>query len=149
MDRHGNTVAQAELIPMQLGRSARRCAPASSAIPFDTLNEGDFLINNDRSRAASTFRRLHLHPIFVGGRVVGFSARGAPSRSRRWRARPQHPCQRRLSGGHPLPAQQVQLPDDWNGGSSNVWFTANVRVPDLTSRLQCAVRRECHRVVLA
>ena len=34
MDRHGNTVAQAELIPMQLGPDRRdACAPASGAIP--------------------------------------------------------------------------------------------------------------------
>jgi len=47
LDRHGNVVAQAELIPMQLGPIGATFRPCAELFPTDTLVEGDFYINND------------------------------------------------------------------------------------------------------
>ncbi len=47
LDRHGNVVAQAELIPMQLGPIGATFRPCADLFPTDTLVEGDFYINND------------------------------------------------------------------------------------------------------
>ncbi|MCG8692746.1 MAG: hydantoinase B/oxoprolinase family protein, partial [Minwuiales bacterium] len=47
LDRHGNVVAQAELIPMQLGPIGATFKPCAELFPPEELVEGDFYINND------------------------------------------------------------------------------------------------------
>src|SRR5258707_11794425 len=73
MDRHGNTVAQAELIPMQLGPIGETLRACLKRHPVDTLNEGDFLINNDPFEGGQHIPDVFIFtPIFVAGRVGGF-----------------------------------------------------------------------------
>ncbi len=75
MDRDGNTVAQAELIPMQLGPIGETLRACLKRHPVDTLREGDFLINNDPFEGGQHIPDVFIFtPIFVGGRVVGFGA---------------------------------------------------------------------------
>ena len=56
MDRHGNTVAQAELIPMQLGPIGETLRACLRRHPVETLKEGDFLINNDPFEGVTSVR---------------------------------------------------------------------------------------------
>ena len=75
MDRHGNTVAQAELIPMQLGPIGETLRACLKRHPVETLKEGDFLINNDPFEGGQHIPDVFIFtPIFVDGCVVGFGA---------------------------------------------------------------------------
>ncbi|HEY0912590.1 MAG TPA: hydantoinase B/oxoprolinase family protein, partial [Bradyrhizobium sp.] len=47
LDDGGNTIAQAELIPMQLGTIGHVFQPALALYPKETLSEGDFFVMND------------------------------------------------------------------------------------------------------
>ena len=44
LDRHGNVVAQAELIPMQLGSIGATFKPCAKLFPPVTLEEGDLIL---------------------------------------------------------------------------------------------------------
>ena len=134
MDRHGNTVAQAELIPMQLGPIGETLRACLKRHPVETLKEGDFLINNDPFEGGQHIPDVFIFtPIFVAGRVVGFGASVAHHLD--------------LGGGAPglnihasdvyqegirFPPSRYSFEHDWNGGSFERLVTANVRVPDLT-----------------
>src|SRR5476651_343655 len=134
MDRNGNTVAQAELIPMQLGPIGETLRACLRRYPAETLKEGDFLINNDPFEGGQHIPDVFIFtPIFVSGRVVGFGASVAHHLD--------------LGGGAPglnihasdvyqeglrFPPSKYDFQRDWNGGSFERLVTANVRVPDLT-----------------
>lgn len=134
MDRHGNTVAQAELIPMQLGPIGMTLRACLKRHPAETLREGDFLINNDPFEGGQHIPDVFIFtPIFVDGQVVGFGASVAHHLD--------------LGGGAPglnihasdvyqeglrFPPSRYNYNTDWNGGSLERLVTANVRVPDLT-----------------
>src|ERR1700741_944299 len=143
MDRHGNTVAQAELIPMQLGPIGETLRACLRRHPVDTLKEGDFLINNDPFEGGQHIPDVFIFtPIFVGARVVGFGASVAHHLD--------------LGGGAPglnihasdvyqeglrFPPSRYNYVSDWNGGSFERLVTANVRVPPPTTgdfNAQCA-----------
>ena len=47
LDKFGRVVAQAELIPIQLGSITHTFKACLEHHPLDTLCDGDFLINND------------------------------------------------------------------------------------------------------
>jgi len=134
MDRHGNTVAQAELIPMQLGPIGMTLRACLKRHPIETLREGDFLINNDPFEGGQHIPDVFIFtPIFVDRQVVGFGASVAHHLD--------------LGGGAPglnihasdvyqeglrIPPSRYSYTSDWNGGAFERLVTANVRVPDLT-----------------
>ena len=136
IDRDGNTVAQAELIPMQLGpigETLRACLRAPSRrdaegrrLPTSTTT---------RSRAASTCttssssRRSSSSGAGRGLRRLG----GASSRPRRRRAGPQHPMPPTSTrkGCASRPRATISSTTGTAARSSGC-VTANVRVPDLT-----------------
>ena len=133
-DRHGNVVAQAELIPMQLGSIGATIQPCLARYPVETLEEGDFLINNDPYHGGQHLPDVFIFsPIFVEGRVVGFSASIAHHLD--------------LGGGNPglnasardvyqegviIPPSKYSERRDWNGGAFERLLAANVRVPAQT-----------------
>ena len=47
LDLDGNVVAQAELIPLQLGSITHTFEACAATVPLEELGEGDFYINND------------------------------------------------------------------------------------------------------
>src|SRR5690606_21095997 len=68
LDRHGNVVAQAELIPMQLGPMADTFRACAELFPVDTLVEGDFYINNDPFAGGQHLQDVFIYqPIFYEG----------------------------------------------------------------------------------
>jgi len=134
MDRFGNTIAQAELIPMQLGPIGMTLRACLARHPVETLQPGDFLINNDPFEGGQHIPDVFIFtPIFVEGQVVGFGASVAHHLD--------------LGGGAPglnihasdvyqeglrFPPSRYQFERDWNGGALERLVAANVRVPDLT-----------------
>ncbi len=133
-DRHGHVVAQAELIPMQLGSIGATIQPCLALYPAETLADGDFLITNDPYNGGQHLQDVFIFtPIFVEGRVVGFSASIAHHLD--------------LGGGNPglnassrdvyqegliIPPSKYNEARDWNGGGLERLIAANVRVPDQT-----------------
>ena len=134
LDRHGNVVAQAELIPMQLGPIGTTFAPCAALYPPETLEEGDFYINNDPYHGGQHIPDVFLFsPIFVDGTLVGFSATVAHHLD--------------LGGGAPglnpeatdihqegivFPPSKYNLQRDWHGGPFERLVRANIRVPEQT-----------------
>ena len=134
MDRAGNVVAQAELIPMQLGPMRATFVPCAELHPVDELVEGDFYINNDPFNGGQHLPDVFIFsPIFVEGEVIGFGASVAHHLD--------------LGGGAPglnsaagdiyqeglrIPPGRYNMTRDWNGGPFERLVAANIRVPQLT-----------------
>ena len=84
-DRHGNVVAQAELIPMQLGPMSDIFRACAAVIPPETLKPGDFYINNDPYKGGThindiTFCCCDSH-VIAAGFIRGDRRNSAISRS--------------------------------------------------------------------
>lgn len=135
LDAHGNVVAQSELIPLQLGSIAHTFGPCARITPPSDLKEGDFYITNDPYNGGQHLPDVFLFsPIFVEGRLVGFSATVA------------HHID--LGGGAPglnpdatdvhqegiiFPPSRWNLDRDWrDDGALQRMVRANIRMPDHT-----------------
>ena len=130
LDRHGNVIAQSELIPMHLGTMGDVIRPCLDLYPIETLADGDFLISNDPYCGGQHLNDIFIFsPVFVEGRVVAFA--GA--------------CAHHLdiggvgetrigldlySEGLRLPPMRFNVDRDWNGGALERVIEANVRVSD-------------------
>ncbi len=133
-DRHGNVVAQAELIPMQLGPMSDIFRACAAVVPPDRLGPGDFYINNDPYKGGQHLQDVFIYsPIFVDGELVGFA--GSVS----------HHLD--LGGGNPgltpnaadvhaegliFPPSVWNVDRDWNGGNLERLIASNIRAPDQT-----------------
>lgn len=133
-DRHGNVIAQAELIPMQLGPMSEIFRACAAVYPPETLKDGDFYINNDPYGGGQHLQDVFIFsPIFFEGRLVGFSGTTAHHLD--------------LGGGNPgltpdavdvhaegiiFPPSLYNYDRDWKGGSLERLVTSNVRVPAQT-----------------
>ncbi|MEM7425116.1 MAG: hydantoinase B/oxoprolinase family protein [Pseudomonadota bacterium] len=134
IDRRGRVVAQAELIPIQLGSITQTLAPCLELYPPETLKEGDFFINNDPYNGGQHIPDIFLFsPIFHEGELLGFSASvvhhidlggGAPGLNPE--AGDVH------QEGIVFPPSKYELNRDWNGGSFERFIAANVRMPHAT-----------------
>ncbi|MCB1739548.1 MAG: hydantoinase B/oxoprolinase family protein [Gammaproteobacteria bacterium] len=134
LDRHGNVVSQAELIPLQLGSISHTFAPCAAVVAPEQLREGDFYINNDPFNGGQHVPDVFIYtPIFFEDRLIGFSASVA------------HHID--LGGGAPglnpnatdvhqegiiLPPSCYNIDRDWNGGPLERLLRANIRMPDAT-----------------
>lgn len=135
LDAKGNVVAQSELIPLQLGSIAHTFGPCAKITPPETLQEGDFYITNDPYNGGQHLPDVFLFsPIFIAGRLIGFSATVA------------HHID--LGGGAPglnpnatdvhqegiiFPPSRWNLDRDWrNDGALQRMVRANIRMPDHT-----------------
>ena len=134
LDTDGNVVSQAELIPMQLGPIGTTFRPCAELYPPETLEPGDFYINNDPYHGGQHVPDIFIFtPIFFGARLVGFSATVAHHLD--------------LGGGAPglnmaagdvyqegliFPPSRYNVNRDWNGGPFERLVRANVRVPEKT-----------------
>ncbi|HMO27802.1 hydantoinase B/oxoprolinase family protein [Enterovirga sp.] len=134
LDAHGNTIAQAELIPMQLGTIGHVFQPCARLYPNETLVSGDFFVINDPYSGGQHLQDVFFfHPIFYDGKVIGFSASVAHHLD--------------VSGGDPglniaapdvyaegliIPPLKFNMERDWHGGPFERLLRANVRVPHQT-----------------
>ncbi len=134
LDRDGNMIAQAELIPMQLGSIGATFKPCANIHPPDELGEGDFYIINDPYSGGQHLPDVFIYcPIFFEQRLIGFSASvahhvdlggGAPGLN--LDARDVH------QEGIVFPPSCYNIHRDWNGGTLERFLRANVRLPKLT-----------------
>ena len=75
MDRHGRVIAQADLIPIQLGSVTHTFRACLEFHPLETLEEGDFLINNDPYAGGQHLPDIFLFsPIFLDSTLIGVTA---------------------------------------------------------------------------
>jgi N-methylhydantoinase B len=134
LDADGNTIAQAELIPIQLGSIGQTLAPCLKRFPAASLVPGDLLVNNDPYDGGQHLQDVFIFtPIFAGRTVIAFSASVAHHLD--------------LGGGNPglnvsasdvyqegivIPPSKFNLERDWNGGPFERFVAANVRVPSQT-----------------
>ena len=134
LDREGNVVAQAELIPMQLGPMKMTSVPCAETHPVDSLKPGDFYITNDPFNGGQHLPDVFIFsPVFFEGEVIGFGASVAHHLD--------------LGGGAPglnadasdiyqeglqIPPSCYNMERDWNGGPFERLVAANIRVPQLT-----------------
>ena len=131
LDRDGNTVAQAELIPMQLGTIGSVFQACAREYDLDEVGPDDFFVMNDAYSGGQHLQDVFFfHPIFSGGRRVGFAASvahhldiggGSPGLS--VHARDVH------SEGIIIPPTKFSMTRDWNGGPLERILRANVRAP--------------------
>lgn len=134
LDAAGNIVAQAEMVPMQLGSMNTTLRACLALYPPETLGEDDFLVNNHPYEGGQHLQDVFLfRPVFVDGRLVAFSGSTAHHLD--------------LGGGSAglnvaatdvyqegliLPPMKFSLSRDWNGGRFERLVAANIRVPDQT-----------------
>ncbi|MGE3844697.1 MAG: hydantoinase B/oxoprolinase family protein [Vicinamibacterales bacterium] len=134
-DRDGNVVAQAELIPMQLGPMSEIFRSCAAACPVDQLREGDFYITNDPYSGGQHLQDVFIYsPVFFDGELVGFAGTVAHHLD--------------LGGGNPgltteavdvhaegfiFPPLRFNYHRDWEGkGNLKRLLSANIRVPGQT-----------------
>ena len=75
LDEKGLVVAQAELIPLQLGTIGETFRACALAVPPEEMEEGDFYINNSPFEGGQHLPDVYIFsPIFFHCSLVGFSA---------------------------------------------------------------------------
>lgn len=134
LDINGHTVAQAELIPMQLGTIGQIFAPCAALHPPETLEEDDFLIINDPYSGGQHLQDVFLfHPIFFKGRILGFAASVAHHLDLGGGSAGLNPNAGDVySEGLIIPPMKLNAKRDWHGGGFERLLRANVRVPQQT-----------------
>ena len=134
LDRRGNVVAQAELIPMQLGPLGATFRPCAEVVPPDELEEGDFYINNSPFEGGQHLPDVFIFsPIFFEGTLIGFSASVAHHLDLGGGAPGMNPDATDVhQEGLIVPPSRYNMERDWNGGSFERLIAANIRVPELT-----------------
>lgn len=134
LDREGSVVAQAEMVPMQLGSMNTTLRACLEVYPVDTLKEDDFLVNNHPFRGGQHLQDVFIFtPVFADDRLIAFSGTTAHHLD--------------LGGGSAglnnaatdvyqegllIPPLKFSLSRDWHGGTFERLIEANVRVPDQT-----------------
>jgi N-methylhydantoinase B len=151
-------VAQAELIPMQLGPIGTTFRPCAELFPVEDLVEGDFYINNHPFEGGQHVPDVFLFsPIFFEGRVMGFGATVAHHLDLGGGAPGLNPEARDVyQEGIIFPPSKWNMRRDWNGGPLERLVRANVRVPEQTigdfnaqfaaNGSVCGASRSCARV---
>ena len=131
LDRHGQVVAQSELIPIQLGSVGPTMQACLAEYPAETLGPDDFLINNDPYQGGQHLQDVFLYvPVFHAKELIGFvgtvahhidlggaSAGIATSASDVFQE------------GLVFPPSRYSYERDWNGGNFERFLRGNIRVP--------------------
>jgi N-methylhydantoinase B len=134
LDRRGDIVAQAEMIPMQTGGIAQAFRGLARRIDLGSLTPDDALITNDPYDGGQHLQDIIVFlPIFWRDELVGFAGSVAHHLD--------------IGGGMAglnalatecyqegirLPASKFSMSKDWNGGFVESFIRANVRVPEKT-----------------
>jgi len=134
MDRQGRVVAQAEMIPMQLGSMTATWSACAERHPVETLEEGDFYLSNDPYNGGQHIPDVFIfQPVFFEGRVIAFAASVAHHLEFGGAAAGIVADAIDLyQEGLRLPPARWNLARDWFGGPLQRLIAANIRVPDLT-----------------
>ncbi|VVD61034.1 methylhydantoinase [Pandoraea eparura] len=130
----GDIVAQAELIPIQLGPIGITLKQCLARFPVETITPDDFMITNDPYSGGQHLPDVYIFcPIFYGERLIGFSASVAHQIDFGGGAPGLDPGATDIyQEGLRLPPTKWSQSRDWNGGPLEQLVRANIRVPDLT-----------------
>ncbi|CAG9267672.1 N-methylhydantoinase B [Paraburkholderia unamae] len=131
---HGDIIAQAELIPIQLGPIGITLKECLARFPAETLTPDAFMITNDPYSGGQHLPDVYIFcPIFYGDRLIGFSASVAHQIDFGGGAPGLDPGATDIyQEGLRLPPTLWSRSRDWNGGPLEQLVRANIRVPDLT-----------------
>jgi N-methylhydantoinase B len=134
LDAKGQTIAQAELIPMQLGTIDAIVQPCLELFPPETLKEGDFLINNHPYHGGQHLQDVFIfNPIFFEGELIGFGASVAHHLDLGGGSAGLNPNATDVyQEGILIPPSKYNMERDWNGGPFERLIAANIRVPSQT-----------------
>ena len=134
LDEKGLVVAQAELIPLQLGTIGETFRACALAVPPEEMEEGDFYINNSPFEGGQHLPDVYIFsPIFFHCSLVGFSASVAHHLDFGGGAPGMNPHATDIyQEGIIIPPSRYNMERDWNGGGLQRFITANIRVPELT-----------------
>ncbi len=134
MDRHGRIVAQAEMIPMQLGSMAATWRACARHHPPEELRDGDFYLSNDPYEGGQHLPDVFIfQPVFAGGRLIGFAASVAHHLEMGGSAAGiVADATDIFQEGLRLPPSLWNLERHWHGGPLQRLIAANIRVPELT-----------------
>jgi N-methylhydantoinase B len=130
----GDIVAQAELIPIQLGPIGITLKRCLERYPVDTFGPDDFMITNDPYSGGQHLPDVYIFcPIFYQGALIGFSASVAHQIDFGGGAPGLDPGATDIyQEGLRLPPTRWSRTRDWDGGPLEQLVRANIRVPDLT-----------------
>ncbi|MGZ0190085.1 MAG: hydantoinase B/oxoprolinase family protein [Alphaproteobacteria bacterium] len=130
----GAVVAQAELIPMQLGSITHTFRYCAERHPPSEMQEGDFYITNDAYLGGQHIQDIFLFsPIFFHGKCIGFSATVVHHIDLGGGAAGMNPDAADIHAeGIVFPAMKLNRERDWTGGPWEAFVRANVRMPDAT-----------------
>lgn len=130
----GAVVAQAELIPMQLGSITHTFRHCAERHPPETLAPGDFYITNDAYLGGQHIQDIFLFsPIFFRGERIGFSATVVHHIDLGGGAAGLNPNATDIHAeGIVFPALKLNREQDWAGGPWEAFVRANIRMPDAT-----------------
>ncbi len=145
MDRQGRVVAQAEMIPMQLGSMRATWTACAQRHPVETLVEGDFYLSNDPYNGGQHIPDVFIfQPVFFEGRVIGFAASVAHHLEMGGAAAGIVADATDLyQEGLRLPPARWNLERDWDGGPLQAPDRGqHPRAPAHPGRLQRPVRRQ-------
>ena len=134
MTADGAVVAQAELIPMQLGSITHTFRHCAERHDIQSLEPGDFFITNDAYLGGQHIQDIFLFsPIFFCGARIGFSATVVHHIDLGGGAAGLNPNATDIhSEGIVFPALKLNRERDWTGGPWEAFVRANVRMPDAT-----------------
>ena len=134
MSADGDVIAQAELIPMQLGSISHTFRHCAERCPPDNLEPGDFYITNDAYKGGQHIQDIFLFcPIFHEGVRIGFAATVVHHIDLGGGAAGLNPNAPDIhSEGIIFPALKLNRERDWAGGPWKAFVRANVRMPDAT-----------------
>ncbi|CAN0585487.1 unnamed protein product, partial [Laminaria digitata] len=134
LDAQGRTIAQAELIPMQLGTIDAIVQPCLELYPPETLVEGDFLINNHPYHGGQHLQDVFIfNPVFFEGKLIGFGASVAHHLDLGGGSAGLNPNASDVyQEGLLIPPSKYNMERDWNGGNLERLIASNIRVPTQT-----------------
>lgn len=134
LDRDANIIAQAEMVPMQIGSMNTTLRACLERHPADTLSADDFLINNHPYHGGQHSQDIFIFtPIFVADELIGFSGScahhvdiggGAPGLN--------SAATDLYQEGLIIPPSRYSYSRDWNGGALERLIGANIRIPEQT-----------------
>ncbi|RIK45553.1 MAG: methylhydantoinase, partial [Chloroflexi bacterium] len=134
LDRHGNVIAQAEMIPMMLAALGECFQACARIYPLDEIQPGEALLLNDPFSGGHHLNDIILFtPIFFGDELIGFSGSlahhldiGGGQTGMNSRATDNY------QEGVRIPPIKIDVARDWHGGVVEQLLRANIRTPDKT-----------------
>lgn len=133
LDAHGRVVAQAEMIPMQTAALSGAFSAAARMLDLKRIEPGQFVMLNDPYHGGQHLNDIIVfNPVFHEGRLIAFAGStahhldiGGGSAGVNTSAR------ELLQEGIVIPPLLLDYERDWQGGSFERFFFANIRTPEI------------------